>query len=242
MSHDIQAVFFDIGGTLRTSTKDPAFLAQARRKLAALLGVTEDPEAFYAKLKQRYDAYRDLSLERSMDYPEIELWCQFLLPDFDGAFVAAHAQELTTLWRNGTNGRRESRFDAVETVRELHRRGYKLGIIANTITEAEIPDWAVEEGIAHLFTTVILSSKVRMRKPDPAIYHLACRCIGVPEEGCAYVGDNVKRDVEGTYAAGFGAMILMDDPQKGKTEENRAHCDHLVENLTDLLDLFPPRT
>ena len=157
-------------------------------------------------------------------------------------FGAQAAAELTTLWRDGTNGRRTTRPGAPEVVRELHRRGYRMGIIANTITEGEIPQWAVEEGIAHLFTTVILSSKVRLRKPDPAIYHLACKCIGVPEERCAYVGDNLKRDVVGTYVAGFGSMILFDEPAKGKTEENRSHCDHLITDLHGLLDLFPPRT
>ena len=45
--------------------------------------------------------------------------------------------------------------------------------------------------------TVILSSKVRLRKPDPAIYLLASRCIGSAPENCAYVGDNPVRDVEG---------------------------------------------
>lgn len=46
------------------------------------------------------------------------------------------------------------------------------------------------DGVAQCFKTTILSSKVRLRKPDPDIYHLACRCIGTPEANCAYVGDN----------------------------------------------------
>ena len=132
--------------------------------------------------------------------------------------------------------------ERLQTIKELHRRGYKLGIIANTITEAEITDWMIEEGISHCFTTTILSSKVRLRKPDPAIYHLACRCCDTPEANCAYIGDNPDRDVEGTRAAGFGCMILIDDPKKGRTENMQAACDCLIENLSDLLDLFPERT
>ena len=58
---------------------------------------------------------------------------------------------------------------------------------------------------------------------------------------CAYIGDNPDRDVEGTRAAGFGCMILIDDPKNGRTEKMRAACDHLIENLSDLLDLFPAR-
>ena len=237
----IQTIFFDIGSTLRVTDKDPAFLAEGRRKLAALAKATEEPEQFYQKLKERYDAYREVSKMALLDYPEIEFWQQIMLPDVDGEYVAAHAQELTTLWRDGTNGKRLTRFDTVDTIRELHRRGYKLGVIANTITESEITDWMIEEGISHCFTTTILSSKVRLRKPDPAIYHLACRCCGTPEENCAYVGDNPDRDVEGTRAAGYGCMILIDDPKKGKTEQLRAACDYLINDLSDLLPLFPIR-
>ena len=239
---DINTLFFDIGSTLRVTDKNPAFIAEGRRKLAALAKSDEDSEVFYKKLKDRYDAYREVSKVALLDYPEIEFWQQIMLPDVDGEYVAAHAQELTTLWRDGTNGKRLTRFDTVDTIKELHRRGYKLGIIANTITEAEITDWMIEEGISHYFTTTILSSKVRLRKPDPAIYHLACRCCGTPEAGCAYIGDNPDRDVEGTRAAGFGCMILIDDPKKGRTENMRAACDCLIENLSDLLDLFPERT
>ena len=155
---DIQTIFFDIGSTLRVTDKDPAFIAEGRRKLAALAKSDEDPEVFYKKLKDRYDAYREVSKVALLDYPEIELWQQIMLPDVDGQYVAAPAQEFTTLWRDGTNGKRLTRFDTVDTVKELYRRGYKLGIIANTITEAEITDWMIEEGISHCFTTTILSA------------------------------------------------------------------------------------
>ena len=242
--HDIQAIFFDIGSTLRVTDKDPAFIAEGRRKLAALAKSDEDPEVFYKKLKNRYDAYREVSKVALLDYPEIEFWQQIMLPDVDGEYVAAHAQELTTLWRDGTNGKRLTRFDTVDTVKELYRRGYKLGIIANTITEAEITDWMAADGVADCFKTTILSSKVRLRKPDPNIYHLACRCIGTPEANCAYVGDNPVRDVEGTQAAGFGMMIRIDEPDTLNMEKATGKeftPDHVITKLGDLLDIFPAR-
>ena len=101
---DIQTIFFDIGSTLRVTDKNPAFIAEGRRKLAEMAKSDEDPEVFYKKLKGRYDAYREVSKVALLDYPEIEFWQQIMLPDVDGEYVAAHAQELTTLWRDGTNG------------------------------------------------------------------------------------------------------------------------------------------
>ena len=137
-----------------------------------------------------------------------------------------------------------ARPDAVATLKELQARGYTLGIIANTVTETEIPDWMAADGVAQCFKTTILSSKVRLRKPDPAIYHLACRCIGTPEANCAYVGDNPVRDVEGTQAAGFGMMIRIDEPDtlsKEKATGKEFIPDHVITKLGDLLDIFPAR-
>ena len=129
-----------------------------------------------------------------------------------------------------------------DTIIELDRRGYTLGIIANTITETEIPDWMIADGVAHYFKAVILSSKVRIRKPDPAIYHLACRAIGKKEENCAYVGDNPIRDVQGTRDAGFALMIRIDEPDTiaKEPQEITLHPDYTITRISELLDIFPP--
>ena len=122
--------------------------------------------------------------------------------------------------------------------------GYTMGIIANTITETEIPDWMVTDHVAHYFKTTILSSKVRLRKPDPEIYYLACRCIGTKPENCAYVGDNPVRDVEGTQAAGFGMMIRIDEPDtlnKEKATGKEFTPDYVITQLSDLLKILPDR-
>lgn len=163
-----------------------------------------------------------------------------MLPDYDTELVARHAGRLTRMWRD-RDGRREARPDVKDTLTELKKRGYKLGIIANTITETEIPDWMIHDGVAGLFSATVLSSKVRIRKPDPAIYDLACRAVDAKPENCAYVGDNPVRDVEGTRAAGFGMMIRIDEPSSEKAPDNDPKYipDAVITNIGDLLDLFP---
>ena len=157
-------------------------------------------------------------------------------------FFAPNAARLTRLWRDH-DGRRLAHDDVKLTLKELVRRGYKLGIIANTITETEIPDWMCQDQVADCFKTVILSSKVRLRKPDPAIYLLASRCIGSAPENCAYVGDNPVRDVEGAVDAGYGSMILYEDAGTADREGKlpTVQPDYRIKAIRDLLDLFPPR-
>ena len=244
MVPDIQTIFFDVGNTLRIVVKDQAFIDQAEADLMELIHTTESHDALFAKLEERWKAYRKMSKTTLLDASEGELWTQYMLPDYEPNMIFANAPRLTRLWRDH-DGRRVARPDAVETLRELKKRGYTLGIIANTVTETEIPDWMAADKVADCFKVTILSSKVRLRKPDPAIYHLACRCIGTPEASCAYVGDNPVRDVEGTQAAGFGMMIRIDEPDTLNMEKATGKeftPDHVITALHELLDLFPART
>ena len=238
MVPDIQTIFFDVGNTLRIVVKDQAFIDKAEADLMELIHTTESHDALFAKLEERWKAYRKMSKTTLLDASEGELWTQYMLPDYEPNMIFANAPRLTRLWRDH-DGRR------VATLRELKKRGYTLGIIANTVTETEIPDWMAADKVADCFKVTILSSKVRLRKPDPAIYHLACRCIGTPEANCAYVGDNPVRDVEGTQAAGFGMMIRIDEPDTLNMEKATGKeftPDHVITALSELLDIFPART
>ena len=239
----ISTIFFDVGNTLRIVLPDEDFKRHARDEIMRLTETKETEEAFFAKLEERYEKYRKMTKKTLLDNSEMEMWMRWMLPDYDPELIAKHAGRLTRLWRDH-DGRRVPRPDADRTVLALYERGYKLGIIANTITETEIPDWMTHDGVAHCFDTVILSSKVRLRKPDPEIYHLACRCIRSKEEECAYIGDNPVRDVEGTRAAGFGMMIRIDEPDtlnREKATGKEFIPDAIIESLSELLDIFPGR-
>lgn len=242
MNPDIEAIFLDVGNTLRILLQEPEFQNQARKDLMALVGAIETETIFFEKLEARWKKHRKHSKETLIEASEKDLWTLHLLPDYPAEKVAPLAGKLTRLWRDH-DGRRVPRPDAKETIIELDRRGYKLGIIANTITETEIPDWMESDGLSQYFKTVILSSKVRYRKPNPEIYWMAARDIGVEPARCAYVGDNPVRDVDGTRAAGFGMMILFEEPatleKEPPTGEHKP--DYVIKETRDLLDIFLPR-
>ncbi len=237
----IDTILFDVGNTLRIVIPDKEFSDAAEAELMKLVQTTEAHDEFFEKLEKNWQAYRKSSKKSLIEASEMELWSQYLLPDYDHELICANAGRLTRLWRDH-DGRRVPREDVKDTLIELDRRGYTMGIIANTITETEIPDWMIGDGVAHYFKTVVLSSKVRLRKPDPEIYHLTCRCIGKPEENCAYVGDNPTRDVEGTRKAGLGMMIRIDEPDTLIKEPQEVFLkpDFTINRISELLDIFPP--
>lgn len=242
MTPDIKAIFIDVGNTLRIVVADEPFQKQSRRELMTLVGTKLPEEEFFKILVERWDAYRKESKASCHEASEEELWTQWLLPDYPAAMIAPMHDRLTRLWRD-RDGRRVPRDDAKETILELDRRGYVLGIIANTITETEIPDWMESDGVTRYFKSVVLSSKIGYRKPLPEIYWEAARRIEMLPENCAYVGDNPIRDVEGTRRAGYGMMILFAEPAtiKKEPQSGEQKVDFVIHSTKELLDIFPPR-
>jgi len=242
MSSDMEAVFLDVGGTLRIVVPDEAFQAAARLEFMQLVGAQGPEDAFFGQLEGRWEEYRAQSFSRLREASETELWTRWLLPDFPAGKIGPLHGRLTRLWRD-RDGRRVPRPDVKATVLELSRRGYRLGIIANTITETEIPDWLDEDGLKDCFQAMVLSSIVGWRKPCTEIFLEACRRIGVEPARCAYVGDNPARDVPGARKAGFGTVLVLRDPGKPpkKPAGADAAADRVIGSCGELLDIFPPR-
>jgi HAD superfamily hydrolase (TIGR01549 family) len=242
ITENIEAIFLDLGNTLRILIKDEEHMALARHKIVELVETDEDPRTFCAMLDDRYKDYRKWALENLQEAPESEMWTRWLVPEFPAEKIAPVAGELTYQFRQSM-GRRVVVDGGRQVVNELHRRGYILGIISNLIGKREIPEWLQTEGFAPYFKSVVLSSIFGKRKPDPAIYIEAARIAGVEPSRCVYVGDNLKRDVTGTRAAGFGMVIIMISAEELAkatiTAENRP--DKIIHKFEELLELFPER-
>ena len=241
MTKRYKAVFFDLGGTLRIALLEEPYMKHARRKMAELAGTSLPYEEFYQLVEERYAPYRDWALGENKESGDRELWCKWLLPDYDQGRIASLCHELSFQYRQ-SKGRRVVVDGGVEVIKGLHSRGYKLGIISNLIGENEVPDWLEEDGLAEYFDTVILSSVCHIRKPAFEIYQLAAREMGVELGECVSVADNIKRDIPGAKRAGVGANIIFSSPEKKHpvkyTEENRP--DAVVEDFREILNLLPP--
>ncbi len=236
-----KAVFFDLGGTLRIALLEEPWMRHARRKMAEIAGSPVPYEEFYQMIEERYEPYRKWALGENKESNDEELWCKWLLPDYDQARIRQVCHELSFQYRQ-CKGRRVVVDGGVEVIKGLHERGYKLGIISNLIGENEVPDWLEEDGLDRYFDTVILSSVCGMRKPCFEIYQLAAREMGVELSECVSVADNIKRDIPGAKKAGVGCNIIFSSPEKKHpveyTEENRP--DAVVEDFREILNLLPP--
>lgn len=172
-----RAVLFDLGGTLRIALEDEPYMRHARRKMTELAGAPLQVEDFYQLVEDRYESYRRWALGENKEAGDRELWCRWLLPDYDQKRIAQVCHELSFEYRQ-SKGRRVVVDGGAEVIRTLHERGYKLGIVSNLIGEHEVPDWLEEDRLAPYFGSVVLSSVCHLRKPGAEIYHIAARELG----------------------------------------------------------------
>jgi putative hydrolase of the HAD superfamily len=98
----------------------------------------------------------------------------------------------------------------VEPVFELLRRsGVKLGIVSNT--EAVLTRFDLDRyPILRTIQTVVLSSEVGMRKPDPQIFRLALERIGYAPLTAVFVGNDWVADIGGARDVGLRAVYIND--------------------------------
>lgn len=96
--------------------------------------------------------------------------------------------------------------DALPALRDLHTRGYRLGLISNF--EQWLEERLVELEVGNLFDVSIISGFVRIEKPDPAIYSLALERAVVQPERALHVGDSMSMDVEPAASVGMHTVLL----------------------------------
>lgn len=239
----IKALFFDIGGTLRLVHKIEGRDPSAIREIMDFLGETGEPRAFIHRLRAREKQYRLWSNRTQIELNPAELWTRFFLPEYPADWIREHAVDLNQAWRRSL-GPRRLLPDTLETLRELARRGYRLGIISNTTSEVEAPALLEENNIGGLFSTVILSASFGRRKPHPSLFIAAARQAGVLPHECAYIGDRPSRDVLGAREAGYAETVLIQvDGNDPDSKSVLMQPDHVIRHLSALLPLYPgPRS
>jgi putative hydrolase of the HAD superfamily len=97
-----------------------------------------------------------------------------------------------------------------EVLTELKRRGYKLGIITNTVTSREehVRMALRKINIEKYFDIVVTSVDVGCNKPDEKIFLTALKALGVKPEDAVMVGNRVSADILGGNRMGMKTILL----------------------------------
>lgn len=89
---------------------------------------------------------------------------------------------------------------------ELVQAGLPFGVITN----GSARQWRKIEalGLDKRTSCLFVSETFGVKKPDPAIFHAAAACLGLPPADILFVGDNPAADIGGAHAAGMPAAWL----------------------------------
>lgn len=93
-----------------------------------------------------------------------------------------------------------------EVARRARTAGFRTGVLSNSWGTGMYP----QEELAAVFDVRVLSGEVGLRKPDPAIYHLALDRLDVAPERCAFV-DDLPHNVAAARELGLHAILHTGD-------------------------------
>ncbi len=83
------------------------------------------------------------------------------------------------------------RPEMVEALRRIHERGVRQAMITNNfvVSGDHVERDQPMDAVAPFLELVVESSKAGVRKPDPAIYRMACDQLGVEPSACVFLDD-----------------------------------------------------
>lgn len=127
---------------------------------------------------------------------------------------------------------------ASATLASLRERGYRLSVASNK--PARFSRRLLEGlGMLEHLAAVEGPDTVGATKPDPAMIHRCLERMGTAAGAAAYVGD-MALDVESAARAGVPVVLIPGG--SSEIDALRATGQLVLNRLSDILDLFPPKS
>jgi putative hydrolase of the HAD superfamily len=198
----IEAVFWDFGGV-----------------------ITSSPFEAFNRYESANDLPKDIIRTINSTNPDTNAWAQLEnsrinVDEFDRKFAQESedhgyripGSDVLTLLSG------ELRPEMVNALKIIKSR-LKIGCITNNMRSGEGPSMARDTKHAALmhevlstFDVVIESSKLGIRKPDPRIYVIACKEVGVKPENAVFL-DDLGINLKPARAMGMHTIKVMTPPQ-----------------------------
>ncbi|MGE0459782.1 MAG: HAD family hydrolase [Vicinamibacterales bacterium] len=201
----VRGVLFDLYGTLldlRVDEDQPA-LWQGLAEALAASGARATPAV---EIRRRY---QQILREEGRHIGE-----GFLMEPVFGRLLASCGSRLDVptfgrLFRRLSTETLSIRPYAAPLFEALRQTSCRLAIVSNTeavLTRVDLDSHPILQSV----DTLVLSSEVGVRKPDPRIIRVALDRLHLPAASAVLVGNSPHEDIEGARRAGVRA-ILVDD-------------------------------
>lgn len=123
--------------------------------------------------------------------------------------------------------------DAEPCLHLLHSAGFMLAVVTNAAS-AHQRNKLMTVGLIDTFDAVVIAEEVGVAKPDPEIFHIACRQLRVAPHQAVHVGDRLDQDATGAAQAGLTGIWL---DRAGTGHAELPPGIHVINDLIELPDL-----
>jgi haloacid dehalogenase superfamily, subfamily IA, variant 3 with third motif having DD or ED/haloacid dehalogenase superfamily, subfamily IA, variant 1 with third motif having Dx(3-4)D or Dx(3-4)E/REG-2-like, HAD superfamily (subfamily IA) hydrolase len=192
----IQAVSFDVGGTLIEPWPS---VGHIYAEVAAKHGFAQlAPETLNAAFKQAWKSCKNFDYTRSG-------WESLVQQTFG---ESVHSLPFfPELYERFTEADAWHVFDDVlPTLETLASEQVRLIVISNWDERLRLLLQRLR--LYSYFETLVISCEVGFSKPSPVIFEHAAAKLGLPPQAILHVGDSAEMDLRGACAAGFEAVHL----------------------------------
>lgn len=111
----------------------------------------------------------------------------------------------------------QPRPGAEQAICTLKESGYKIVLVTNGKSPFQERNFYTL-GLTDYFDDIIVSDAVGLRKPDKAIFELACNRVNANIHPSVFIGDNPVSDIEGAKKAGMKTVYTPTAPDVPKCE------------------------
>ncbi|HSK09213.1 MAG TPA: HAD family hydrolase [Vicinamibacterales bacterium] len=204
MGRATRAVFFDVDFTL--IYPGPMFQADGYRDFCARHGIPDLDPAAYEEAVVSASAFLDDGDDLAYDPAFFLRYIRHVIERMGGLGPNLDACA-AAIYREWAACHHFQLYDDVlPTLRGLHARGLRIGLISNT--HRSLVDFANHFELDQLVSASVSSSEHGYNKPHPSIFHTALKLLGVEPDAAVMVGDSYRHDIEGARAVGMEAILL----------------------------------
>lgn len=194
----ISAVLFDLTGVI-TSSPWPHLIAAAGGDVAILVGeYHDDSDHPWHRLERGEIGFAEW-------FQDVSALAADAGVELDLSPMAALRDEMVVFPQ------------VVERILELRGDGYKTALVTNNVREGS-GMWRSLLAVDDLFDVVVDSSEVGLRKPNPAIFELTLRELGIADASSAVFLDDLQSNVDAARALGMHGILVGDPPDAALAE------------------------
>ena len=230
---EIRAVFFDIDGTLFSTSE---FASRAREaSVDAMVGA-----GLPVSREELLEELAEVVLEFSSNYEKHFDKLLLRLPrrTLKGLNPAVITAAGIVAYHDTKTRLLEPFVDVVEVLRRLRQTELLLGIITEGL-EIKQAEKLVRLRLLEFFQqkSIFISHQVGISKPNPKLYQRACIDLNLRPSECVYVGDNPLMDIDPANEIGM-ITVLVQREDRFRNIVGQSPPDHIIQNFWDLAEVL----